>query len=147
MLFFQIPSRSTCGVCFPLSLFTQHGSTGTAHTWLLGKIRVTASLTSSSTPGEWEGAAVLVLTHAWQSIFWTSWSKASFRGLQLILAIAEWLRRASWLLLYLGCPHLVLAWLCSSALLWTCLGSPLQRNLLSPFQSGTAFSLGPGISR
>lgn len=41
MLFFQIPSRSTGAVCFSLSMFTQHGSTGTAHIWQLDKIRVT----------------------------------------------------------------------------------------------------------
>lgn len=61
MLFFQILMRSARAVCFSLSPFTQHGSTGTAQVWLLGKMRVTASLACSSAPGEGEGAAVLTL--------------------------------------------------------------------------------------
>lgn len=38
MLFFQIPSRSSCAVCFSPSSFTQHGSTGTAQFGLLGRV-------------------------------------------------------------------------------------------------------------
>lgn len=84
---------------------------------------------------------------AWQSTLRISGSKASFGGLHLILAAAQWLLRAPWLLLHLACPHLVLAWLCSPALLWTYLLSPLHFNLHSPFHSGTALPLVPGISQ
>lgn len=143
MLFFQIPLRSSCAVCFSPSSFTQHGSTGAAQFGLLGRVRVTASLTCSSPPREWEGAAVLVHGRALR----ISGSKASFGGLQLILAAAQWLLRAPWLLLHLACPHLVLAWLCSPALLWTYLLSPPHFNLHSPFYSGTALPLVPGISQ
>lgn len=112
---------------------------------VLSKIGVTGSLTCSSPPREWEEGAVL--THAWQSIFWTSWSKTSIGRFQLILTVAEWLLRASWLLLVLGHPHLNLAWLCSSSLLRTCLGSPVKHKFHFPFQSGIGLSIGPGISQ
>lgn len=55
--------------------------------------------------------------------------------------------QSSLALLLLACPHLVLAWLCSPALLWTCLLSLLHFNLHSCFHSGTALPLAPGISQ
>lgn len=121
MLFFQIPSRSSCAVCFLLSPFTQPGSTGTAHFRLLGELSHCKPHLQLPSQRLGRGSTLRI-----------SVSKASFGGLQLILAAAQWLHRAPWLLLHLAHPHLVLAWLCSRALLWTCLLSPLHLNLHSP---------------
>lgn len=73
---------------------------------------VSASLICSSPPERGRGSS----PYPWQSTLSISGSKASFGGLQLVLAAAQGLLRAPWLSLHLACPHLVLAWLCSPAL-------------------------------
>ena len=53
-------------------------------------------------------------------------ARPPLKGFQLILAVAEWLLKASWPLLQLGLPNLVLTFL------WTCLGSPVQVTSVPP---------------
>lgn len=110
---YQIPSRSSCAVCFSLSPFTQHGCTGTVHFRLLGKVSQCKPHLQLPSKRVARGSS----PYPWQSTLRISGSKASFGGLQLVLAAVQCLLKAPWLLLHLACPHLVLAWLCSPTLL------------------------------